>query len=47
MISWPTKGTAGNSFNLQIVMGLEDDHDLYAALHVCFLVIHNILSDDQ
>jgi hypothetical protein len=34
MIPRPQRGTAGNGFNLQAAMGLEDDYDLYATLRV-------------
>ena len=34
MIPHPQCGTASNGFNLQAAMGLEDDYDLYATLHV-------------
>jgi hypothetical protein len=34
MIPHPPKGVAGNGFNLQVVMGLEDDNELYSALRV-------------
>ena len=34
MIPCPQRGAAGNRFNLQAAMGLEDDYDLYATLHV-------------
>jgi hypothetical protein len=36
MIPWPPSGSdvAGNGFNLQIAMRLEDESDLYTALHV-------------
>jgi len=32
MIPRPQRGTAGNGFNLQAAMGLEDDYELYATL---------------
>jgi hypothetical protein len=37
MIPWPPSGSgvAGNRFNLQTAMGLENDTNLYAALRVC------------
>jgi hypothetical protein len=34
MIPRPEKGTAGNGFNLQEVMGLADDAETYAVLRV-------------
>jgi hypothetical protein len=47
MIPRPPKGTAGNGFNLQSAMGLEDNQELYATLRVKFLsCVYNCLSDD-
>jgi hypothetical protein len=36
----PPRGIAGNGYNLQIAMGLEDDSALYATLRVSSYVIH-------
>ena len=38
-IPWPEKGSAGNGFNLQAKMGLEDDDELYGALLPFFTLI--------
>ena len=32
IISRPQKGVAGNGFNLQVAMGLEDNDELYSTL---------------
>jgi hypothetical protein len=39
-IPCPPRGVAGNGFNLQIAMGLEDDNALYATLRVSSYLIH-------
>ena len=46
-IPQPEKGSAGNGFNLQAKMGLEDDDELYGALRVSyFLFLHSFLAED-
>ena len=41
----PEKGSAGNGFNLQAKMGLEDDDELYGALRVSYFLFYTHWKD--
>jgi hypothetical protein len=45
LISWPPKGNSRKGFKLQVVMGLEDNDELYATLCVSTLYLSRILSN--